>query len=42
MNGENLLLLTDELAEMGYNRLKFKTSGKLSIMLEEYREYSSN
>ena len=43
MNRENQLLLTDEPAEFEKkkNRLKFKASQKLSIVLEEFREYAS-
>jgi hypothetical protein len=40
MNGENWLLLTDELVELRNNRLKFKTSGELPIILEESMEYT--
>ena len=33
MNGENWLFLTAELVEFENNHFKFKTSGKLSIIL---------
>ena len=42
INGENRLLVTDELVEFKNNRLKLKTSGKSPIVLEEFVDYTSN
>ena len=42
MNGENPLLVIDESVEFENNRLNFKTSGKLHIILEEFMEYAAN
>jgi hypothetical protein len=39
MIGENRQLVTDELVDLRYNRLEFKTAGKLPIILEEFRGY---
>lgn len=35
-------LVTDELVRLQNQRLKFRTSGNLTIILEEFKEYSSN
>ena len=42
MIGENGQLVTDELVESlrNNNQLKFKTAGKLPIILEEFIEYT--
>ena len=40
MIGENWQLITDEPAEFGNNRLKFKSAGKTQIILEKNREYT--
>ena len=40
MIGENRQLVTDEPVELRNNRLKFKTGGKLPIILEEFLEYT--
>ena len=41
MIGENRQLVTDELVEFEkLNQLKFKTAGKLPVILEESIEYS--
>ena len=37
---ENTQLVTDEPVVFGNNRLKFKTAGKLPIILEEFVEYN--
>ena len=40
MIGENRQLVTNEPVEFGNNRLKFKTAGKIPIILEEFIEYT--
>ena len=40
MIGENRQLVTDEPVSLRNNRLKFKTAGKLPIILEEFIEYT--
>ena len=40
MIGENRQLVTNEPVEFENNRLKFKTAGKLPIILEEFVEYT--
>ena len=42
MIGENRLLVTDELIKYENNRLKFKTSKNLPIVLKEFGEYASS
>ena len=42
MNGENHVLVTSEPVELRNNWLRFKTSGYLPIILEEFIEYASN
>ena len=42
MNKENRPVVPNEPVEFENNWLKFKTSGKLPIILEEFREYISN
>jgi hypothetical protein len=42
MNRENRLLVIDEPVELRKNRLMFKTSRNLPIVLEEFIEYTSN
>ena len=37
---ENRQYVTDEPVEFENNRLKFKTAGKLPIILEEFKEYT--
>ena len=39
MHVENWLLVTNELIEVKKNCLKFKTLGKLPIVIEEFIEY---
>ena len=41
MNGENQPRVTNEPGESEEKRSKFKTPGKLPIIVEEYREYTS-
>ena len=40
MIGETRQLVTNEPVEFENNRLKFKTAGKLPIILEEFVEYT--
>ena len=40
MIGENRQLVTDEPVDLKNNRLKFKTAGKLPVILEEFIEYT--
>ena len=40
MIGENRQLVIDEPVEFENNRLKFKSAGKLPVVLEEFIEYT--
>ena len=40
MIGENRQLVTIELVEFENNQLKFKTAGKVPIILEEFIKYT--
>ena len=40
MIGENRQLVTDDRLSLRNNRLKFKTAGKLPVILEEFIAYT--